>query len=278
MSIASSPPDSWPADSLSGPAPEGIVRRGTALVTGGAVRLGKALAMSLAQRGFHIALHFNSSCEAALETREAIRATGVECDLFPFDLHAEVEMAPLLAAVRERFSDLAVLVNSASAYDAAPILQTDRGLFERQFKINFQAPFFLTQAFARSVETGCVVNILDNKIFFHQYHYAAYLLSKKTLAEFTQLAALELAPRIRVNGICPGVILPAESRTADYVNWRVRGIPLHRQGGTQNICHALHYLLENDFVTGQILTVDGGESLTNIGQNAAAYEQEKANP
>jgi NAD(P)-dependent dehydrogenase (short-subunit alcohol dehydrogenase family) len=87
------------------------------------------------------------------------------------------------------------------------------------------------------------------------------------------LAAIELAPQVRVNGIAPGVILPAGSRTSDYIQWRVQGIPVKQQGSTENISQAVSYILNNPFVNGQILFVDGGESLTNVGQNAVTYEQ-----
>ena len=92
------------------------------------------------------------------------------------------------------------------------------------------------------------------------------------MAEFTRLAAVELAPDVRVNGIAPGVVLPASVRSQDYIDWRIEGIPLKQQGQTDNIAQALQYLLTNDFVCGQILFVDGGESLTNTGQNFANHE------
>ncbi|XGV87991.1 MAG: SDR family oxidoreductase [Limnothrix sp. BL-A-16] len=247
--------------------------QGTALVTGSAIRLGKAISQSLAQAGYNIALHYNSSQEAALATADEFRSYGVECDLFPFDLLNEPDMNPLVERVRSRFGDLNVLVNSASVYDAAPIAETTLDLFEKQFKVNFQAPYFLTQAFAKNNGSGCVINIIDNKVAFNQYQYSAYLLSKKALAEFTKLAAIELAPAIRVNGIAPGFILPVSTRTQDYVEWLIDGIPVKQQGSTENIVKAVHYILDNSFVAGQILFVDGGESLTNVGRNAVTYEQ-----
>ncbi len=247
--------------------------QGTALVTGSAIRLGKAIARGLAESGYNIALHYGSSQAAAEQTAEEFRSLGVQCELFPFDLLNEPDMQPLIDRVRSRFDDLSVLVNSASVYDAAPIAETTPDLFAKQFKVNFEAPYFLTQAFAKNGGSGCVINIIDNKICFNQYQYSAYLLSKKALAEFTKLAAIELAPAVRVNGIGPGVILPAGSRTSDYIQWRVQGIPVKQQGSTENISQAVNYILSNPFVNGQILFVDGGEGLTNVGQNAVTYEQ-----
>ena len=117
--------------------------------------------------------------------------------------------------------------------------------------MNYKAPFFLLQAFNEQVGQGSVVNILDNKIAFNQFHYAGYLGAKKALAELTRMAALEFAPRIRVNGIAPGVILPAATRGDRYLQWRHDGIPLSGIGHPDHICSTLHYILTNAFVTGQ---------------------------
>lgn len=246
--------------------------KGTALVTGGAIRLGKVFSKALAEAGYNIAIHYNSSSEAASETAELCRQTGVECEIFQFDFNQADGVGELITRVYKRFPDLNVLINSASVYDQASMMETTEDVLEKQFKVNLMTPYFLTKAFAKQCKTGSVINIIDNKIAFNQYQYSAYLLSKKSLAEFTKLAALELAPAIRVNALAPGVVLPAGERTQDYIDWRVRGIPVQRQGTTENIIQALRYLLDNDFICGQVLTVDGGESLTNTGQNAANYE------
>ncbi len=246
--------------------------KGTALITGGAVRLGKVFCTTLANAGYNLAIHYNSSSEQAEITAEELRTTDVNCETFQFDFSGKNDVSDLIANVRKKFPDLNVLINSASVYDQATMMETPELILERQFKVNFQAPYFLTQAFAQQCKSGNVVNIIDNKIAFNQYQYSAYVLSKKTLAEFTRLAAVELAPDVRVNGIAPGVVLPASVRSQDYIDWRIEGIPLKQQGQTENIAQALLYLLTNDFVCGQILFVDGGESLTNTGQNSANHE------
>jgi pteridine reductase len=246
--------------------------RPAALVTGGAVRLGRALALALAADGYDIALHYGRSAAAAEQTAAEIRANGVECRLFAHDLADTAGLAGLMTAVRAAFPRLNLLINSASAYGQAPIGLTTAELFDQQFAVNLRAPFFLTQAFAQQVGAGQVINILDNKIGFNQFQYAAYLLSKKALAEFTRMAALEFAPALRINGIAPGVVLPAGTRSAAYVAWRIEGIPLRRQGDVEDITAALRYLIGASFVSGQILTVDGGEAGAQIGRNAADYD------
>lgn len=242
-----------------------------ALVTGGAVRLGKAIALALATAGFDIALHYNASAAPAETTREEIEALGVRCAIFGQNLAETAQLTSFMEQVVTTFPHLTVLVNSASTYESATIEQTTPDLWEAQFAVNLRAPFFLTQAFAAQCGQGNVINIIDNKIGFNQYHYAAYLLAKKGLMEFTKMAAVELAPHIRVNGVAPGVVLPAASRKPEYVAWRVQGIPLQRQGGPEHITQAILAILHNSFLTGQILVVDGGESLAHVGQNATTF-------
>ena len=262
----------------------------SALVTGGAQRLGQHIALHLAQQGWDIALHYHQSQAAAQSTRQKIQKMGRVCELFAADFadlsqskDAAAYYKDWLTQVRRRFSSLQLLVNNAALYEQAPLRQTTAQMWDRHFAVNVRAPFFLTQAFAAqeciqnppvavtAYANYSIINILDNKIAYNQYHYAAYALTKKNLAEFTKLAAMELAPQIRVNGIAPGIILPLPSRENDYLQWRLNVVPLGKRGQVRNILHALDYLLQNDFVTGQILTVDGGENQNFIGRNFANY-------
>ncbi|MFT7300341.1 MAG: pteridine reductase [Porticoccus sp.] len=247
-----------------------LLKRPAALVTGGATRLGFSFAYALAAAGYDIALHYHQSEDKAEQAAESIKALGVSCKIFPFDL-SEQDPESLIKLVAIEFPTLQLLINSASSYKAATIAHTDLALLQRQFTVNFFAPFLLTSAFSAHCLKGCVINILDNKIAFQQNDYAAYLLSKKALAEFTQLAAMEYAPRIRINGIAPGVVMPGIERSDDYIAWRVDGIPLKHQGRVDDVLKAMHYLLNNEFVTGQILTVDGGEGINHQGLNAEQF-------
>lgn len=246
-----------------------------ALVTGAGTRLGSQFALHLAQAGYDIALHCHSSRAAAEAVAGQIREAGRGCELFVADFSADFDATALLADVQSRFPQLVCLINSASVYDAASIANTTEALLNRQFKVNFQAPFFLTRAFAGCVKRkgAQIINILDNKIAYNQFQYSPYLLSKKALADFTKLAAMEFAPTVRINGIAPGVILPMDTRPDDYLAWRSEGIPVQHTGGPNNLLSALSYILENDFVCGQILFVDGGETEFNIGRNAESFMQ-----
>lgn len=247
--------------------------RGTVLVTGAGIRLGRVIAIGLAEAGWNVAVHYNRSAGPADETVAAVRALGRAAEAFGADLALPSQAGALVSRVRERMPGLSALVNSASVYDQATLAETTPELFDRQMAVNLRAPILLLSAFAAAVERGAVVNILDNKIAFHQYHYGAYLLSKKGLAEVTRMAAVELAPRIRVNGVAPGVVLPAAARSEAYLEWRRRGIPLGVQGDPREVARAVHCLLDAEFVTGQVLFVDGGESVAAVGRNAGAWDE-----
>lgn len=241
-----------------------------ALVTGGATRLGRYFSEALADAGYDIALHVNRSREEAEEVASDIRAKGRECEIFHCDFLND-DLNVLIQSAKQRFPGLHLLLNSASAYEPALIAGTDLAMLEAQFRVNMFTPLLLTRHFAEVVQEGQVINIIDNKVAYHQYPYAAYLLSKKSLAEMTRMAALEFAPRIRINGLAPGVVLPASQRTSDYVQWRIEGIPLKQQGEPAHLVQALYYLLDNTFVAGQILFVDGGESINLEGRHSENY-------
>ncbi|WFE70169.1 SDR family oxidoreductase [Halomonas sp. M1] len=241
-----------------------------ALVTGGATRLGRHFAEALAEKGYDIALHVNSSRGEAEEVAKGIRQRGQACEILPCNFLSDA-LEELVAAAKQRFPGLNVLLNSASAYEPAPIASTNMAMLETQFRVNLFTPLLLTRHFAEAVENGQVINIIDNKVAYHQYPYAAYLLSKKSLADMTRMAALEFSPRLRINGIAPGVVLPASQRTSDYIQWRIEGIPLKQQGDPSHLVQALYYLLDNNFVTGQVLFVDGGESNNLEGRHSENY-------
>ncbi len=243
------------------------------LVTGAGTRLGSLFARHMATLGYDVALHCNHSIAAAQTLAVELRQQGVQSEVFPQDFQTDFDTDHYIGTIKSRFPNLQCLINNASAYEAAPAAKTSRTMLVTQFQVNFITPFLLTSSFARTVGQGQVINILDNKIAYQQYHYAAYLLSKKSLAEFTKMAALEFAPILRVNGIAPGVTLPGVTREDAYIQWRIEGIPLKKKGEDAQLMAALDYLLGNEFVTGQILFVDGGESLNQIGRNFESFKE-----
>lgn len=233
----------------------------SAFITGGAKRIGRAIALALAGRGWDIALHYLTSESDAQQTAGEIRALGRRCELFPADLADMTQVRELMGQVLSAFPDCNLLVNNASIFARVNFMQTDEPHFDRNFAINFKAPVFLTQDFARNCRQGQVINVLDTKISRPSVNYFAYAMSKRALADFTLSAARELAPTIRVNGICPGMTLAPADKGSDYLERLSTAVPLKRPGNPGQIASAVLFLLDNDYVTGQILFIDGGEHI-----------------
>lgn len=233
---------------------------GTAIVTGGAIRLGRAMAFHLAKRGFNIALHYHSSSDEALEIIDAINASGVVCKGYRCDLSDTDEVSGLVEMALKDFDDISLLINSAAIFQKATIEETTEEILENTIRINLIAPFILMRDFKVRIGSGQIINILDQRIARHLPSFAAYSVSKVALAHLTELAAVEFGDKVRVNGIAPGLILPPHGRDENYLKKQAESIPLKRAGSIDAVLKGLDYLLDNSFVHGEILFIDGGES------------------
>jgi NAD(P)-dependent dehydrogenase (short-subunit alcohol dehydrogenase family) len=233
-----------------------------ALITGGAKRIGKVVALKLAAAGYDIALHYHTSKKEAEETAKEIRALGVDCTLFPSALNNQKDAYALIAQATNTYKHLNVLINSASIFERRSFMETDEAQLEENFAVNFKVPFFLTQAFAKATkEKAHVVNMLDTYILRHNGHYFSYLLSKKTLAEFTKMAARELAPRIHVNAVCIGVTTLSENLDQDFVAQKLKHLPDKKLVKPEEISAAILSLIQSSYLNGQLLFVDSGDHL-----------------
>lgn len=231
-----------------------------ALVTGASARIGKALALSLADIGYNILLHYRSSREKAERTRQQIEETGRTCILKQADFSDEESVRSLWASCIAE-GNIEVLVNNASLFVESDIQTAGTKLLDRLFKTNFKAPYILTKQFGRSVQQGVIINLLDTKVNHPQTGHLDYLLTKKMLEAFTEISADQLAPDIRVNGIAPGLILPPDDKTEDYLQQKATAIPMEKTGSVQQLVHAMRFFINNEFVTGEVINVDGGEHL-----------------
>ena len=232
-----------------------------ALVTGGAVRLGKALALGLARRGASVCVHYGSSGEEAERTVAEIRELGAAAHLLQADFRDPAAVAPdLLAAVVERFGRVDTLINSAAIFESASLAETSEEHFDRHVAVNLKAPLFLSREFAAQGGSN-IVNIVDWRGTRPPPGHLSYTLTKSALIAMTRLLAQELAPAIRVNGVAPGAILPPPGAPDAYLDRLREGIPLRRTGSPEDIVEAAAYLLEAEFVTGEILHINGGEHL-----------------
>ena len=239
-----------------------------ALVTGGAVRIGRALAMALANRGARVALHYGNSAEAAAMTVAAIHDLGGHAMAFQADLRNLSHTGELVDRVAQRLGPLDILVNSAATFTPAELSDTSESLWDEQFNVNLKAPFFLARAFAGHVgkeRAGQIVNIADWRAVRPDPENIAYSLTKAGIVAMTKGLALALAPNIRVNAIAPGAILPPPGKDESYLEQLGKHIPLQRHGSPDEVAAALLYLVNAQFVTGQVLFVDGGEHLSGHG-------------
>jgi pteridine reductase len=233
----------------------------TAFITGAAKRIGKEIALSLAKSGYNIALHFNNSLNEAKILQSEIKNLNVKCEIFQCDFSKESEVLKLIKNAYEVFPYINTLINSASIFEKSTILQTKTSLFDDIFNVNFKAPFILSKEFALHSKKGNIINLLDTKINKNGNSYAAYTLSKKLLKDFTLMSAKEFAPEIRVNGIAPGFILPPDDANKGYINSNAINIPLNTTGNISYITDAVDFLLNNNYITGQIIYIDGGQHL-----------------
>jgi NAD(P)-dependent dehydrogenase (short-subunit alcohol dehydrogenase family) len=235
----------------------------TALITGAARRLGRAMASHLASQEWNIAIHYNSSeTEARLLLNELMNAyPNQKFGLFEADLNVSDEVEMLIPQVIQKLPGLELLVNNASVFEPARLGETTTGFLERQMNVNFKAPFILIRDFARRVKSGIIVNFVDTRIVTNQSNFAAYSISKKALWETTKMAALEFGPGIRVNAIAPGLTLPPEDKGEEYLLNLSEKIAMKRPGGLEPILKSLDFILNNDYLTGQLLFCDGGENL-----------------
>ena len=234
----------------------------SALITGGAKRIGQDLALSLAEKGWNIALHYRNSLAEAKSTSKKIEASGSRCKLFYGDLENSQEAVDMIKQVLVEFPNLDLLVHNASVFDESSFANVDEEVFDRQINVNFKSPFFMTQHYTNHCSKGHVVNILDSKIQSNQAMlFTAYNLSKKAMMHLTQMTALDLAPGFRVNGIAPGPVYRAEHASEEEFKQRIMETPLKIEISGQIISNALSYLIENQNLSGQIIYCDNGGHL-----------------
>ncbi len=236
----------------------------TALVTGGSQRIGRALVLALAWAGCNLILHYNRSAEAAQETAAEAEAFGVRVLLKQADLSDAEGAAALVDVSDVNLPPVQVLVNSAAVFSKDSLLDMTLDEWSKTFRVNLRAPVLLTQAFAKALPSdlsGAVINMTDWRTARPYPDHFSYSIAKGALDTFTKTAAISLAPQIRVNAIALGAMLPPPGQDQAYLDVLASTLPLQRPGGVQVIADALLYMLRNDFVTGEIIRLNGGAHL-----------------
>jgi NAD(P)-dependent dehydrogenase (short-subunit alcohol dehydrogenase family) len=235
-----------------------------ALVTGGARRIGRAIVEDLARNGFAVAIHYHSSASDAEKLAGEVAAAGGKAAALKCDLGDLDEAQRLVDAAAKALGALTLLVNNASMFEKDTVGSLDMALWQRQMAVNLAAPVFLAEAFARQVPAdseGNVVNLLDQRVFRPTPDHFSYQLSKSALLTATETLAMALAPRVRVNGIAPGPVLPSAHSSPERFAAYVAALPLERQPDLAEFGRTIRYFVENRSITGQTIALDGGQRL-----------------
>ncbi len=235
------------------------------LVTGGGHRVGKAIALKLARMGAaQVVFTYNSSEEAADKTAQEIRSLGCEVLAIRCDQSDIQQIDAAIELVRQNFGRLDVLVNSASVLFEAEFDDVTAETWNQVLNINARGPFFFMQTAARLMmagDGGVVINIIDESVLKPALIWVHHGASKAALWNITRTGAAALAPKIRVNAVLPGAVLKPPDYSDERWNGLIPGIPLQKLGSAEDVCQAIEYLIHADFVTGQMIVVDGGATV-----------------
>lgn len=233
-----------------------------ALVTGAAVRLGKAIALALANKGYAIGLHYHTSEKAARQTAKEIEVIGVPVFPLRADLRNEQDVRWMFQQVAQTGLPLKVLVNSAAIMPKQDLMDISIEEWDAVMDLNLRAAWLCAVEAARMMEAGgAIINISDTGAHKVWTSYPVYVISKTGLEVLTRLLARRLAPHIRVNAIAPGLISRGENITVQEWERLVQRLPMRQTGSEADVTKAVSFLLESVYITGEVLVVDGGYGL-----------------
>lgn len=234
----------------------------TALITGAAKRLGRAMAIALANEGMNIVIHYHSSKkEAKILAEELEKDYHVKTWLVCTDLSKPDKIEQFFRKMLSSVGKIDILINNASIFVKDSLSELTLEQLEENFCIHSFSPLMLGREFAKQPSRGVIVNFLDAALGDFDPKYISYTLSKQALFNQTRMMALDFAPNVRVNAIAPGAILPPVGETQQEMDQRAAALPLRRAGCEKNITDALLFLIKHDYLTGQVLFVDGGRHL-----------------
>ncbi len=236
-----------------------------ALVTGGAHRVGKAITLMLAQAGAHVVINYNTAAEAAQETVQEAQALGVEGLAVQCDVSDWTAVQAMAAMIKQRFGGVDIIVNSASHFGKTPFPTRDPAVLEmwqRVTRVLLDGTFYVCNALVPTMQArggGTIVNIVDLSAWSPWPNFMAHSVGKAGLLAMTRQLALELGPMIRANAVAPGPVLPPPNSTEEQNAASAQRTLLERWGSPEDVAFAVKYLIEADYVTGDVITVDGGQ-------------------
>jgi hypothetical protein len=237
------------------------LRGKTALITGAAKRIGRAITIGLAEQGTNVVIHYYKSENEAETLNDDVAKLGVKSWLVKADLNDPSSSRKLMERSYELSGGIDILINNASVFSVGDMAEAKLVDINVNMLTNAWTPYLLSMCFSERTKYGRIINLLDTRIAGYDFNHFAYYLSKKMLETLTKSIALRLAPNITVNGLAPGLILPPRGESRTYLEHRKDTVPLKKFGSTADVLDAALFLLRNDFVTGQIIYVDGGKHL-----------------
>ena len=234
-----------------------------ALVTGGAVRAGRAITVALADAGYDMVVNYHSSEEAARSLEVELTGQGREVLLAPGDVSDASAVERIGQRVRDRFGRLDVLVNSAATFISTPLLEIGSDEWDSVMGVNLKGPHLMVREFAPLLleSGGSIVNVADHMGLKPWVRYAHHSIAKAGLVHLTRIQAVALAPKVRVNAVAPGLVLAPESMSEAAVEREVESTLLRRPGTPEDLTRTVLFLVESPFITGQTIVVDGGGTL-----------------
>jgi pteridine reductase len=235
-----------------------------ALITGGAVRVGRAISIALAKAGYDLAISYNSSEEPAKNLQNNLRIEGREVLLLGGDLSCPVTIDKMGSTFRDNFQRLDLLVNNAANFYSTSLLDTTCDEWDKVMAVNLRAPHLLVKEFANMLTESCgsVINIADHLGLSPRTSYAHHSVAKAGLIHLTRIQAMTLAPDVRVNAIALGLVLPPEDMDREKYDAEVANTLLKRTGTLEDVTQAIMFLVNAPNITGQTLVVDGGSTLS----------------
>ncbi len=233
----------------------------TALVTGAALRLGRATALALAGEGVNVIVHYRASAEEAGRLSDELKLLGVKAWTMEADFSRPREAEGLIGRCVKEVGRVDILVNNAAVFPEGSLLEMTLDELNHNITVNAWAPFVLSRSFAKACSTGKIINMLDTRLKGYDPPHAAYHLSKQLFALLTRLTAVEFAPGVTVNGVAPGLVLAPSGKGEGFLEGLCGELPLKRAGNVSDVTAAILYLLKSSFVTGQIIYIDGGRHL-----------------
>ncbi len=233
----------------------------TALITGGAVRIGKEIALALAREGVNLIIHYNKANREAQNTVNILKKHRIKAEKIKADFSKPKQVEKLFDKIKEKKIKIDILINNAAIFYPSTFRNIESEEFIKTYLINAYTPLALSKFFAKQTIKGDIINILDSRIKGINKKYLTYSLSKKTLHDITKLLAVELAPSIKVNAIAPGLILAQKDDNWDKSKLYNKRTLLKKKGKIADIIYGIMFLLKNPFITGETIFIDGGQKL-----------------